>query len=65
MYLNLLSIYRKFEFLLQQCDHGELCEEDLIENEDVLLALSSINVCVNFDAKKKHINSIVMNDIEN
>ncbi len=44
----------KIRVLLQQCDHVELCEEDLIENEDVLLALSSINVWVNFGAKKAY-----------
>jgi hypothetical protein len=37
-------------------------KKDLIEQEDVLVALASINVCVHFNTKSKHINSIVVSE---
>ncbi|CAF3968248.1 unnamed protein product [Rotaria sp. Silwood1] len=55
----------KIEALLQQCNREDLCQKDLVEQEDVLLALSSINVFVNFNPKNMQINSIVLDNIEN
>ena len=42
----------KIRALLEECNHQELCEQDLIEHEGVLLALSSINISVKFNRKK-------------
>ncbi|CAF1368412.1 unnamed protein product [Rotaria magnacalcarata] len=52
------------EALLERCNRTELIEGDLVEQEAVLLALSSIKVFVNFNPKNMHINSIVLNNIE-
>ena len=52
----------KVRALLNQSDHQELSDTDLIENEDVLIALSSMNVCVCFNTKTKHISTIVISD---
>ncbi|CAF4302002.1 unnamed protein product, partial [Rotaria sordida] len=49
----------KVQELLEQCNHKELSQEN------VLLALSLINVCVIFNPQNKHIRSIVINHIEN
>ncbi|CAF2086259.1 unnamed protein product [Rotaria magnacalcarata] len=75
MKLNVIDANQKrFEFivktsqiqaLLEESNHQELCHNDLVENEDVLLALSSINVFVNFNPKTMHINTIVLNNIDN
>lgn len=54
----------KIETLLERCNRLDLCEGDLVEQEAVLLALSSINVFVNFNRKNMHVNSIVLNDID-
>ena len=52
----------KVRALLNQSNHRELSETDLIENEDVLIALSSMNVSVCFNTKTKHISTIVISD---
>jgi hypothetical protein len=46
-------------------DRNDLDEEDLIEKEGVLLASSSIKVCVNFNPRNKHIhvNTVVINNM--
>ncbi|CAF4849034.1 unnamed protein product [Rotaria sp. Silwood1] len=70
--LNVTDIYHMFEFiierskiqvLLQQSNHEQLCQNDLLEDEDVLLALSSMNVFINFYPKTMHINTIALNNI--
>ena len=48
----------KIRTLLNQSNHGELSKIDLIENEDVLVALSSMTVSVCYNTKTKHISSI-------
>ncbi|CAF3372000.1 unnamed protein product [Rotaria socialis] len=75
MKLNAMDTNQKvFEFivkasqiqtLLQESNHHELCENDLIENENVLLALSSINIVINFNPKTRNINTIALNNINN
>ena len=46
--------------LLKEMNRTELCEQDLIEDESILLALSSVNVRVNFNPKDKHTKTIVI-----
>src|SRR5690348_5777139 len=45
----------KVNGLLEECNHKELCEEDLVEHEGVLINLSSINVSVIYDPRNKHV----------
>ncbi|CAF1527027.1 unnamed protein product [Adineta ricciae] len=52
----------KIRVLLNQSNHRELFEADLIENEDVLIALSSMNVSVCYKTKTKHISTIKIID---
>ncbi|CAF2074456.1 unnamed protein product [Rotaria magnacalcarata] len=63
--LEFIADTLKVQALLEQCGHQDLSRVDLIEQEDVLLALSSINVLVNFNPKNMHINTIVLNNVEN
>ncbi|CAF1297556.1 unnamed protein product [Adineta steineri] len=51
--------------LLQECNHQQLPTQDLIEQESVLLVLSSITVVVNFNPINKHITNIAINNNEN
>ncbi|CAF3392886.1 unnamed protein product [Rotaria socialis] len=55
----------KVQALLEQCGHPDLSRVDLVEQEDVLLALSSMNVLVNFNPTNMDINTIVLNNVEN
>ncbi|CAF3624081.1 unnamed protein product [Rotaria socialis] len=55
----------KVQALLERCSHPDLSRVDLVEQEDVLLALSSMNVLVNFNPTNMHINTIVLNNVEN
>ena len=48
----------KIRTLLNQSNHKELSKTDLIENEDVLIALSSMNVSLCYNTKTKHISNI-------
>jgi hypothetical protein len=52
----------KVRALSNQSNHRELLETDLIENKDVLIALSSMNVSVRFNTKTKHIITIEISD---
>ncbi|CAF3469656.1 unnamed protein product [Rotaria sp. Silwood1] len=52
-----------FQASLQQSNHEQLCQNDLLEDEDVLLALSSMNVLINFNPKTIHIHTIALNNI--
>jgi hypothetical protein len=52
----------KVRALLNQSNHRELSDADLIENENVLIALSSMNVSVCFNTKTKHISTIEISD---
>ncbi|CAF1364774.1 unnamed protein product [Adineta steineri] len=51
----------KIKSLLQECNHQEVSIQDLIEQESVLLILSSITIHVNFNPINKHITNIVIN----
>lgn len=73
--LNIIDIYEK-EFqlivniqkirdLLEECDHKELSQKDLIEEENILLVLSLVKVCIVFNSKNNHINTISINHINN
>jgi hypothetical protein len=55
---------QKLKTLLEQSNNKELCQEDLVEHEDVLLALSSINISVTYNPRNKHINNIEMNNVQ-
>ncbi|CAM4987829.1 unnamed protein product [Rotaria socialis] len=44
----------QIEALLEECNHHELCQNDLIEDENVLLALSLINILINFNPKTEY-----------
>ena len=57
--IELIVESSKMEALLERCNRQNLCEGDLVEQEAVLLGLSSINVFVNFSPKNMHVNSIV------
>ncbi|CAF3729132.1 unnamed protein product [Rotaria socialis] len=75
MKLNVIDTNQKtFEFvvkksqieaLLEESNHHELYQNDLIEHENVLLALSSINILINFNPKTMNINAIALNNIDN
>jgi hypothetical protein len=54
----------KVKILLEQSNYKELCQEDLVEHEGVLLALSSINISISYNPRNKHINNIEMNNVE-
>ncbi len=45
----------KLKDLLQQSNNRDLSEEDVLENESVLLLLSSINLSVTFNSKNKNL----------
>jgi hypothetical protein len=62
--LDFIVDMSKIRALLEQCDHKELCEKDLFEQEEFLLFLSSINVFVNFNVENKRINSIMISNIK-
>ncbi|CAF3450525.1 unnamed protein product [Rotaria sp. Silwood2] len=55
----------KVQELLEQCNYKELSKNNLVEDENVLVALSSINVCVAFNTQNKHINSIAISNMQN
>jgi hypothetical protein len=61
---TLITDIEKIRSLLQQCNHQELSQGDLIENEEVLLTLSSMNVSVNFNPKNNHVNNIDSHNID-
>lgn len=50
----------KIQLLLQQCNHEELCNSDLIEHEQVLLVLSDLNIQVRFNPRTKCLIDIII-----
>ena len=60
-----ISDVSNIRLLLEQLDRNELSAEDFIEEESVLLVLSSVTVSVTFSPKDKHINTIVIDNAEN
>lgn len=71
--INIMNIHKNiFEFIvdtekirtfLEQSGYEQLAKVDLIENEDVLLVLSSMNIQVKFNPKNKNIIDIMINDV--
>ncbi len=53
----------KIQTFLQQCNHEELCNSDLIENEQVLLVLSTRNIQVRFNPRTKCLIDIMINNM--
>ncbi|CAM4971316.1 unnamed protein product [Rotaria socialis] len=51
--------------LLERCGRQDLCNNDLVDHEDVLLTLSSITVFVHYNTRNMQINNIVLNNIDN
>ena len=52
----------KIQTLLKNNNRNELSQKDLVEEEEVLIALSSMNVSVSFNTKNKHITSIATSE---
>ncbi|CAF3487305.1 unnamed protein product, partial [Rotaria sp. Silwood2] len=46
------------QVLLQESNREQLCQNDLVEDENVLPVLSSMNVVIHFNPKTIHINTI-------
>ncbi|CAF2108960.1 unnamed protein product [Rotaria magnacalcarata] len=73
MKLNVININQKtfklfvktsqIEALLEESNHHERCQNDLIEDENFLFPLSSINILINFNPKTMNINTIALNNI--
>ena len=58
---GLVTEKSKVHLLLQQCNHEELCDSDLIENEEVLIVLSALNIQVRYNPTTKCLINITMN----
>ena len=54
----------KIKQLLEQSNYNHLCEQDLLENESVLLTLSSINLSITNNSKNKNVINIEIHDIQ-
>ena len=55
----------KIGVLLQECNHQELSTSDLIEEENVLVVLSSLRACAKYNPKSKHVIDITLNKVAN
>ena len=55
----------KIGVLLQETNHQELCTSDLVEEENVLVVLSSLTVCAKYNPKSKHVIDIKLNKVAN
>jgi hypothetical protein len=53
--VEVITEKEKLKRLLYETDNRHLSEEDLLENESILLVLSSINVSVTFNSKNKNL----------
>lgn len=51
----------KIQTLLDQSNHGELSDANLIENEQVLLILSTLDVRIRFNSRSKYLIEITTN----
>lgn len=49
--------------LLKQCNQEELSNSDLIENEQILIFLSNVQVRIRINSKTKHLIDIMKNDM--
>ena len=63
--LELIVDTSKIKILLEQCNFKDCSEEDLVKQEGVLLALSSLIIRTTFNPKNKYIIDIVINNINN
>ena len=60
--VNLTIHVDKIQTLLKDDNRNELSQNDLVEEEEVLIALSSMSVSVSFNMKNKHITSIARSE---
>ncbi|CAF1197013.1 unnamed protein product [Adineta ricciae] len=61
--VELIIEKQKIKQLLEQCNHTHLSEEDLLENESVLLTLSSISLSIKYNSKNKTVINIEIHNI--
>ncbi|CAF1454673.1 unnamed protein product [Adineta ricciae] len=52
---DLITELSKIKVLLEQLDHSELCQRDLVEDEEVIIILTSNPVSVNFNVRTNNI----------
>ncbi|CAF4432105.1 unnamed protein product, partial [Rotaria socialis] len=55
----------KLRDLLLQLNYRELAEKNLVEEENVLLVLSSAKFSISFNRQSKHVNNIVITNLPN
>jgi len=53
----------KIQTLLQQYNHEELCNSDLIENEEFLIILSTLNIRARFNPRTIYLIDIIINSV--
>jgi len=63
--VEVITEKEKLKQLLHESNHQHLFEEDLVENESILLVLSSISLSVTFNSKNKNLTHIQIYQIDN
>lgn len=62
--VELIIEKEKIKQLLEQSNHTDLSEQDLLENESVLLTLSSISLSITYNSKHKTVINIEIHNVQ-